>query len=329
VVTAIIDNESINTFKNESISFLKSKIYTYDLKVLGLSNEKASANAYAQANNYEKEFNEIVNKYYDDEYFEIQKDSLSSPFVVVYTKLLDLNKKYDIDPIDYNQFQNTLLPQVKEKILNNVAISQKPQISQKFTFLEKQAKDKILKEHLNSFHLNKFLASTLNEEGLSEDKELELVGIEVAKMISNKTLVLNEEPTTDFASLLSPYSDNGQVGHNEKEGKNILQPDEINKIFFAKRDYLGDAIMLQPDENRNLSDDFYNIEEKNDQNYLPLDKYIPTVEGMPGFEKNEIIPGYTIHAKIASIDYGSDSNLVKVGIQVGVSKTADVNQNIF
>jgi hypothetical protein len=65
VIDAINNNKKLISYKNESIEFLKSKIYTYDLYVLCMSNEEASSDAYAQAQAYEKEFYEIVSKYYD------------------------------------------------------------------------------------------------------------------------------------------------------------------------------------------------------------------------------------------------------------------------
>jgi hypothetical protein len=291
-----------------------------------MTNEKANNEAALRCNAYEKEFNNFVDKYHDEQYFERQKASLISPLNNVYSELLELNKKNNIEVIDYNQFENVLLPQIKERVLNNASVKEQPELNQKFNTLETQAKSKILGKHLNSYKLNKFLAASFNDQENSIDKDLELAAIQTIKMISNKSLIVDENPIIDVPGLLAPYSADGKTGYSENS---VLSPEDLNKLFLAKRDYLGDTIMLQPDENSNLSDDFYYIEEKNDQNYLPLDKYIPIVEGMPEFAKNEIIPGYTLHAKISKLDYTSDSDVVKVCFQIGISKTNSLDENIF
>jgi hypothetical protein len=314
-------------FKQQSLDFLRAKVYTYDVKVLGMSNEKAVADANARCAEYEAEFAKVIDKYFEEQYFEIQKSSLTSPFTNVYSKLLDLNNRYNIDPIDFHQFEDVLLPQVKERFLKNASVGEKAELTRKFNFLESQAKSKILGKHLDSFKLNRFLADALNEDEISNDKDLELVSIQVAKMVTNKTLIVNEVPEIDFPGLLAPYSADGKTGYESKEGKNVLSPDDLNKLFLAKRDLLGDSTLLTPDDT--------SVDEANDniggdvrQDYAPLNTYTPTAEGMPKFAKNEIIPGYTLHAKITNLDYESDSNLAKVGFQIGVSKTDDVNQDI-
>jgi hypothetical protein len=322
VIEAINDNEKITSFKNESLEYLESKTYTYDLNVLGLTKEEASNDAYIQAEKYSKEFSEYVNKYLDEEYFTTQKTSLSSPFVNIYSKLVNLNSLHNIEPIDYYQFETVLLPQVKENFLHSVSREELPNINQKFNILKKQAKTEILNKHLNSFELNKFLASSLNNEGLTKEKEMEFVTIEVMKMITNKFLVLNENPEIDFTSLLAPYSETGAEGYSNKNNKNILEQKVLNKLFLAKRDFLGNTEMLKPDDRAQANEEI-TIDKIKEQELLPLDKYIPATEGMPTFEENEIIPGYTLHARIISIDYATNSEVANVGFQLGVSRTFD------
>jgi hypothetical protein len=288
--------------------------------------EAATKNANAIAQKYEAEFIEIINKYFNEDYFETQKNSLTSPFTNVYSKLMELNKKYNIDPIDYHQFKDILLPQVKERILKSVSVVERSVLERKFNFLENNAKDKILNSHLDSFELNKFLAANLNEEGLSEDKEMELVSIQVTKMLNEKSLIVNENPDFDFISSLSPYSLDGKTGYSEKDSKNILSQGDLNKLFLAKRDYLNNSDLLSPDDQITF-DDGDKIE--NETDYAPLDAYVPDVEGMPEFGKNEIIPGYTLHAKITDIDYATNSKETKVSFQLGVSKTDDVNKKVL
>jgi hypothetical protein len=266
-----------------------------------------------------------ASKYYDEQYFDIQKNSLTSPFTNVYSKLVQLNNKYNIDPVDLYQLQSVLLPQIEENVLCNASINTKQKISKKFSLLENQLEEKISKKHLNSFHLNRMLAATLNEEGLTEEKDMELVASQVANMLANKALILNENSDIDFVSLLSPYSDDGKTGYKENS---VLSPEDLNKMFLAKREYLGDSALLNPSEPR--MDEFSNGSDTKpkEQEYLPLDVYTPKTEGLPAFAKNEIISGYTLHAKIISVDYASDSNLAKVGFQIGISKTDNLDSEI-
>jgi hypothetical protein len=290
-----------------------------------MSIEAATNEANATAQKYEEEFNDIVSKYFNEDYFAMQKNSLTSPFTDVYSKLMELNKKFNIDPIDYHQFKDVLLPQVEERILNNVSVKERTEYARKFNFLENNARDKILNSHLNSFQLNNFLAANLNEEGLSEDKEIELVSIEVTKMIVNKTLIINENPDFDFIGSLAPYSVDGKTGYKNTD---ILEPNDLNKLFLAKRDYLGNSPLLSPDKQTSQDIDASTIHESK-QEYLPLDTYIPSTEGLSRFEQNEIIPGYTLHAKIINIDYATNSEKAKVSFQLGISKTDDVNKKIL
>jgi hypothetical protein len=69
-VNAVSENEGINFFKKESLDYLRASTYTYGVKVLGMTSEKANNEAALRCNAYEKEFNSFVDKYYDDEYFE-------------------------------------------------------------------------------------------------------------------------------------------------------------------------------------------------------------------------------------------------------------------
>ncbi|MDR2567989.1 MAG: hypothetical protein LBC44_01615 [Mycoplasmataceae bacterium] len=50
----------LQSYKNESIEFIKSKVYTYDLRILCLNNEEATNDAYAQAQVYEKSFTKFL-----------------------------------------------------------------------------------------------------------------------------------------------------------------------------------------------------------------------------------------------------------------------------
>jgi hypothetical protein len=317
----------LQSYKNESIEFLKSKIYTHDLRILCLSNEEATNNAYAQAQAYEKEFYQILEKYYDEQYFNTQKNSLTSPFVNVYSELMQLNTEYGIDPIDYYQLQNILLPQMEENILYNASPDSKQKFSRKINLLENQLEEQKIQKHLDSFHLNRMLAAALNDEGLTDEKDMELVASQVAKMLANRTLILNENPDIDFVSLLAPYSLDGKNGYSDKDKQNILSQDDLNKLFLAKRDYLGNSELLSPNESSQSeisNDDTKPVKEE----YLPLDAYVPKTEGLSSFAKNEIIPGYTLQAKIISIDYASDSNAAKVDFQIGISKTSDLKSDV-
>jgi hypothetical protein len=318
----------LQSYKNESIEFLKSKIYTHDLRILCLSNEESINDAYTQAQAYGKEFYRILGKYYDEQYFNMQKNSLTSPFVNVYSELMQLNVEYGIDPIDYYQLQNILLPQMEENILHNASPDSKQKFSRKINLLEKQLEEQKMQKHLDSFRLNRMLAATLNDEGLTDEKDMELVVSQVAKMLANRTLILNENPDIDFVGLLAPYSPDGKTGYSDKDKQNILSQDDLNKLFLAKRDYLGNSDLLSPDdlsqgEEKNIGD-----VEPTKQEYLPLDVYVPKNECLPSFAKNEIVPGYTLQAKIISIDYTSDSNVANVNFQIGISKTGDLNSDV-
>jgi hypothetical protein len=322
---AINSDEHLKGYKDESLSFLRAKVYTYDSKVLALSKEKAQTDANTQSEAYEKELNEAINKYYDKDYFETQRKGLASPCANIYVKMSDLNSKYSIDPIDYHEFKDILLPQAKEKILNSASVSQKPQLTRKFNFLESQMEDKILHKHTNSFYFNEFLASVLNDQGLSEKQKLENAGSYAAKMICEKLLILNKNPEVDFVSLLASYSADGKTGYEEK---NILDSKIVNKLFLVKRDFLGNVDL----ENPNWGDNPENPGEIGDivnQDYLPLDKYIPIMEELPSFEENEIIPGYTLHAKIVNIDGDTNSDVANVKFEIGISITEDLNSDIY
>jgi hypothetical protein len=249
--------------------------------------------------------------------------SLSSPLNNVYFELLELNKKNNIEVIDYNQFENVLLPQIKDRVLNNVSVKEQPELNQKFKVLESQAKSKILGKHLNSYKLNKFLASSFSEQENSADKDLELAAIQTVKMISNKSLIVDENPGIDFVGLLAPYSKNGKTGYSENS---VLSPDDLNKLFLAKRDYLVGSDFLAPDEQMVPETEESDIPS---QGYARLDEYIPRNDGVAKFTKNEIIPGYTLHAKISNLDYTSNSDVVKVGFQIGISKTESLDNDIF
>jgi hypothetical protein len=288
-----------------------------------MTSEKANNEAAMRCDAYEKEFESFVSKYYDEQYFERQKNSLTSPLNNVYSELLELNKKNNIEVIDYNQFENVLLPQIKERVLNNASIKEQPELNQKFNVLEFQAKSKILGKHLNSYKLNKFLVSSFNNQESSVDKELELAAIQVVKMIGNKSLIVDKNPGIDFVSLLAPYSKNGKSGYSENS---VLDQEHLNKLFLAKRDYLVGSDFLRPDEQMVPETEESNIPP---QEYARLDEYIPRNDGIASFAKNEIIPGYTLHAKITNLDYASNSDAVKLGFQIGISKTASLDGNIF
>jgi hypothetical protein len=288
-----------------------------------MSNEESNNEAALRCNAYEKEFNNFVDKYNDKQYFERQKSSLTSPLNNVYSELLELNKKNNIEVIDYNQFEKVLLPQMKERVLNGASVKEQAELNQKFNTLETQAKSKILGKHLNAYKLNKFLVSSFNTQENSADKDLELAAIQTVKMITNKSLIVDENPSIDVASLLAPYSKNGKTGYTEKS---ILSQDDLNKLFLAKRDYLVESDFLKPNEQTTTEN------KENDvppQEYLHLDEYIPHTDGLASFAKNEIIPGYTLHAKISNLDYASNSDTVKLGFQIGISKTGSLDGNIF
>jgi hypothetical protein len=326
VADAIYKNEALNSFKNQSLDFLKSQTYTYGLKINKLDKQKAASLAYGVCDKYERELNSFIENYSNPEFLEEQRKSLSSPLAKMYSEIVRLNKENNIEVIDYYQFKNTLLPEFESEIINNSENNtQKIEYLRKFGLLEKQAEDKILKKHLHGYYFNRFLNDSVEKEDekTMKEKEYDFVGAEILKMIGNKALVVNQD--FDFASLLAPYSEDGKNGYVVKEKENILSQEDVYQTFLAKRDFLGNTDLLEPEEDANANEE---TSDENEQPLLPLDKYVPDNEYLPSFEKNEIIPGYTLQAKIVEMDYETNSDTVKVGFQLGTSKTNDINNEI-
>jgi hypothetical protein len=211
-----------------------------------MDKENATSYAYQEKIQYENEFNEQENKYLDEEYLAGVKKSRVSPFVSIYSELNKLNKKYDIDPIDYYQFKYKVLPQMKKDI-SKATKTRSQQISRKIRFLESHLDDKILTKNYDTFRFSKFLYDNSITDDVPEDEEnekdreeekLKLVGNKVLKMVEEKEIILQDNP--DFVEMLAPYTLTGNIGYSTK-GYSVLLQEDMFKIILAKRDMLANS----------------------------------------------------------------------------------------
>jgi hypothetical protein len=177
---------------------------------------------------------------------------------------------------------------------------------------------------LNNFNFNNYLFSAFNtfEKESKEyvENEQSIIANEIVKMVNNKSIILNKD--SSFTKELAAYSASGKDGLDAADNS-ILSQEQVYKLILAKRDLLGNVNLEKPSDEEKLNGESTGLNFS--QNYKPLDAYVSDVEGCPSFLENEIIPGYTLHAKITNLDFTSDSNFASVDFQLGFSSTGGLD----
>jgi hypothetical protein len=175
--------------------------------------------------------------------------------------------------------------------------------------------------NLNDSHNNKFFYETISKKhnltSVQEQDRIETARLNVAlsyiENAMNTRLSLSSNCATAI-NLIKEYSSTGKYTQGSEIDKNDLQ-----YFFNYQYDPSYGALLTTPkfDYSSPVSGD-YDYQHLNFQTQN-LSTY--SINNGPSYQLGEILPGYTLHAKILNEDVDTEANFCNLTFQFGVSET--------
>jgi len=306
-----LKQDEVEHFKDQSDRMLASKTYVYYLNVLNYSEEEAIP----CVDNVVGQYNTLYNESVQQNKTLLQQGYVGDLDDANYATINMLNKKFDIDPIDYDKIDDNV-NNIKQTLLSDGYDSEK--IEQDVNNYKTNVEPMIKVLQLDNMSAT-LLANSYDKESQVK-KNLEAISDLIRPQIGS-TITVKDDVLSDFASKLAVYSTNGQVGY--KTGDEI-EANDMGSLFKMQYDNTQGMILHTPAEV-----DYDNITSPiNNASDIKL-PYIETKDmngySVPGgatWNPGECFPGYRLVARIVNQDFTTDSNVDNITFQLGVR---DVN----
>jgi hypothetical protein len=211
--------------------------------------------------------------------------------------------------------KNIIIPYAKTNMLSNFEVAQYVADAQTTCSLPHNPFIGLFKKGFSDYRLLKNNKLRASDQMLADDAHTTLttLALKYAETTLNNTLI----PTTSnsaFIDLLSAYNANGKY----TIGSEIDPSDFSNLMTYKYKTTYGAMLSIDGINTKNVT---------TAGDYIANDLTIATkpfsaYNGVDGtYALGEILPGYTLHAKIIDMDTDTDSNTCKLSLQFGVSQT--------
>jgi hypothetical protein len=309
--------EQIDEFKKQSIEKLAAEIESVGSSFLDKSSTEVNSIIEKQLSIYNKNTN--LSNFIKDLTAPTQ-DELSN----AYNAIAKENQKLQLDVTDWYDFNHNTISRLSKQLNQDLANQSYSKTKAEHISDEMQ---NFLKGSISSFgekyYYSPFDAAsdivlnfTSNYVTNNVSKTDKLLAIANDYLKTHQESLFFANDGFDISNLLAVYSGNGELGYNLKDE---IKLSDLSSFFKYSYDPTYGSILTKPEIN------YDSISDTNDDYNFSLRITEPlkahTFHNGSTYYDGEFLPGYTLHARIVSLDADTDSHKCTIKFQFGVQST--------